>query len=106
MNNKHSLQCSAMTKGNKPCYFKGLHMVNGKRYCGNHAAIARAYQKVHAIAKPPKEPVTVIATPLFGPTQESLKIAKEAMGMDSEIAIAYMIDGFVANALRKANQKD
>lgn len=111
-------KCSATTATANRCSFRGLHVVDGKFYCGNHANAEKEKGGAWSIASP-KEAKKQMELPLdvtklrasFNPTQESASFAKLLVGLakqdgsEAEAIVAYALDGYVANVVRKLHKE-
>jgi hypothetical protein len=94
-----SLRCSANTQEGTQCKFKGIHIVDGHRYCGNHLTQLQGSQ-------PPAPAKEVLKK--FGPTNDSMEFAERIVDVvtssgskEPSIIVAYLLDGYIANLIRQ-----
>lgn len=101
-----SLRCIANTQEGTQCKFRGIHMAANGRYCGNHFAQLGNPKASPAQASLPFSPSKEVIK-AFGPTKDSVQFAETLIGIansdtkEPSTAIAYMLDGYIANLVRQ-----
>lgn len=108
-----ALRCMATTQDGSQCKFKGLHMSGNERFCGNHLVWLGKAKVNPAQASLPFSAAEE-ALKVFGPTKNSVEIAEGIIAMVNGASkqpsvivayVAYMLDGYVANVVRRQAAK-
>lgn len=96
------------TRGDHACSFQASTGVAGRDYCKTHAKLIKAGM---GHQQRPQGPTSNVVQQMgLKPTIESVAVAQAILtlaregGPDTDVAIAYLLDGYTANVMRKMAQ--